>query len=283
MIRLIVISISILLLSGCASVVENSLATQAQRLSSAMQNHEDPETVIQAMPSYLLLLDSLAEQPDAGRKTLISASSMYTAYSSLLSDQNLRVQRLTSHSLNYANRALCLDLPDLCITLEAPFAQFEQEIQSLDFNGHTDVLYNYVQTLGLWIQARTDNWDALAKVARVRLLSEKLYAIDKTMDKGGLSAILGLLNSLLPPSYGGKPEVARDFFEKSIVISQQENLSYKVMFAQFYARLVFDQDLHDKLLKEVIAADAGAGNNRVVNILAQKQAAKLLEQSSEYF
>ena len=58
-----------------------------------------------------------------------------------------------------------------------------------------------------------------------------------------------------PASLGGKPEEGKANFEKALALSQGRNQMVRVLYAQFYARLVFDQQLHDKLLNEVLAAD----------------------------
>jgi hypothetical protein len=46
---------------------------------------------------------------------------------------------------------------------------------------------------------------------------------------------------------------------------------------------VFDQELHDKLLNEVIAADPVAPGFTLMNTLAQDRARKLLESGKDYF
>ena len=57
----------------------------------------------------------------------------------------------------------------------------------------------------------------------------------------------------------------------------------KVFFAERYARLVFDRDLHDRLLADVIAADAEVDGRVLSNTLAQAQAQELLASADEYF
>ena len=56
-----------------------------------------------------------------------------------------------------------------------------------------------------------------------------------------------MLNSLRPEAIGGKPELGCSHFEKAVQVSGGRNLYAKTLFAQFYARLVFDQELHDRL------------------------------------
>jgi hypothetical protein len=57
----------------------------------------------------------------------------------------------------------------------------------------------------------------------------------------------------------------------------------RVLYAQFYARLVFDQALHDKLLNEVLAADPVAPRLTLINTLAKGKAKALLESGKDYF
>jgi hypothetical protein len=94
---------------------------------------------------------------------------------------------------------------------------------------------------------------------------------------------LGVLASLRPASLGGKPEQGRADFEKALALSGGKNQMVRVLYAQHYARLVFDQALHDKLLNEVIAADPHAPGLTLVNTIAQERARALLASGKDYF
>ena len=63
---------------------------------------------------------------------------------------------------------------------------------------------------------------------------------------------------VLQLSWGARPEVAREHFERAIELSEGRDLSIKVEYARRYARLVFDQELHDRLLTDVLNAPAEA-------------------------
>ena len=92
-----------------------------------------------------------------------------------------------------------------------------------------------------------------------------------------------MLNSLRPEAIGGRPEAGREAFERAIAISSGRNLYAKTLYAEYYARLMFDQALHDRLLDEVIAADPKAPGLTLTNTLAQDRARKLLESGKDYF
>jgi hypothetical protein len=57
----------------------------------------------------------------------------------------------------------------------------------------------------------------------------------------------------------------------------------KVLYARSYARLVFDRPLHDRLLREVLAADPQAPGLTLSNTLARGAARGLLDEADEYF
>ena len=72
-------------------------------------------------------------------------------------------------------------------------------------------------------------------------------------------------------------------FERAIAISDGKNLMAKVMYAQQYARLMYDRDLHDRVLKEVLSAGADVPGYVLINTLAKQQAQSLFESAEEYF
>jgi hypothetical protein len=82
---------------------------------------------------------------------------------------------------------------------------------------------------------------------------------------------------------GGKPEEGRRQFEKAIAISGGDDLMAKVEYARRYARMVFNRELHDRLLREVLAADPVQPGLTLGNVLAQRQARELLESAADYF
>jgi hypothetical protein len=57
----------------------------------------------------------------------------------------------------------------------------------------------------------------------------------------------------------------------------------KVIYAQQYARMVYDRELHDRLLTEVLAADPQVPDMVLQNTLAQERALALLASADAYF
>ncbi len=94
---------------------------------------------------------------------------------------------------------------------------------------------------------------------------------------------MGVFETILPPGLGGKPEVGRKHFERAVELSGGRHMLTKVMFAEQYARLVFDRELHDRLLQEVLATDPAEPGLTLINVVAQEQATALLESADAYF
>ncbi len=75
----------------------------------------------------------------------------------------------------------------------------------------------------------------------------------------------------------------REYFERSIELSGGRDLGAKVEFARNYARLLYDRELHDRLLEEVMLAEPVQPGLTLMNLLAQDQARDLLLAADDYF
>jgi len=133
------------------------------------------------------------------------------------------------------------------------------------------------------LDATSEDWTAVAELPRVQAALERALAMDETYESGALHAYLGILNALRPPALGGKPDEARAHFERALELSGGRDLSIKVEYARRYARLVFDQELHDRLLTDVVNAPTDAPRYTLFNVLAKQEAQSLLATSKEYF
>jgi hypothetical protein len=145
------------------------------------------------------------------------------------------------------------------------------------------VLYAYAAAWAGWILVRSDDWDAIADLPKVEAAMVRVIALDEGHDSGQAHLYLGVIRTLLPSNLGGKPEEGRLHFERAIELSQGRNLVAKVEFARRYARLMFDRALHDRLLREVLEAEARVPGLVLSNTLAQEEARRLLETADDYF
>lgn len=267
----------LLALAGCTGV-----STIAERLSSALLEQDDPETVEAGAPAYLILIDGLIADEPKNEELLLSGAKLYGAYASVFVKDPERAKRLTTHARDYADRALCRHRRALCDLALQPYDTYRLSIAGL----HKDdvpALYTYAAAWAGWIQARGDDWNAVADLAKVKLAMERVVTLDENYDHGNAHLYLGVMTSLLPPSLGGKPAEGRAHFERALELSRGRDLMVKVEYARRYARLVFDRSLHDRLLNEVLMAPAAAPGLTLSNTLAQRAARDLLKSADKYF
>ncbi|MCJ7754569.1 MAG: TRAP transporter TatT component family protein [Thermoanaerobaculales bacterium] len=278
----IVMAVVLALSTGCSSVMSSATANLADSLTGAILNQNDPETVRQGAPAYLLLIDGLiAESPD-NTNLLLAGAGLYSSYAGAFVEDRERAARLSVTGRDYGWRALCSGNRSACGSWSAPYDEFENVVSGM---GTKDlrILYGAGSAWATWIMSNKSDWAAVADKARVDAMMQRVVQLDQSYDDGSAFLYLGVLATILPEAMGGKPEEGRAAFERAIELSGGRNLMAKVLLAENYAKLVFDQELYDRLCREVIDADPVAPGLTLANTLAQEKARALLGDSEDYF
>ena len=266
-----------LLLGAC------SVTQLPDNLSRAMLNQDDPEVVADGAPAYLLMLDALILTYPENERFLLAGAQLYGAYAGVFAQDEAQAQSMADKALEYARRALCEYDNDACDLVDGPADELKRGLTLHYDEDDVDMFYAYGAAWAGWIQANTSDWNAIAQVSKVKNLMEWVESYDEGYDNATVQVYLGVLTTQLPPSVGGKPEIGKAHFEKAIALSDGKHLMAKVLYAKQYARLMFEQELHDELLQQVIDADPYAEGLTLINRLAQRQANRLLAESADYF
>lgn len=280
--KFLIVAMLVIALGGCASLMNSATQQMADSLGSAIINQNDLDTVRDGAPAYLLMMDGLIKGSPENTSLLMSGARLYSAYASAFVDDEQRATRLTERALFYAKTALCLSVTSLCENLDQPFKPFMDSLAGVKEHD-LPLVYDYAGVWAGWMQARGGDWGAVAELPKLQALLEHLLSLDDAYDEGGIHLYLGVLHTLLPPMLGGKVELGRRHFEAAITLSEGKNLMVKVLFASRYAKLMFDRQLHDRLLTEVLAASPEVPDRVLTNTLAQHQARTLLEEADDYF
>ncbi len=267
---------------GCTVLVSNATSGLADDVSSALVDQPDPLLVRDGAPAYLILIDGLIAGSPDNEELLLAAARLYSSYASAFVDDPIRSSALNTKARDYGERALCIKDEALCAAIVGPFDVFEKQLQ-LTGSGDLPALYGFGTAWAGWIQANSGDWNAVADLPKVQALMERIIKLDDGYDQGGAHLYLAVLYTLRPAQMGGLPDIGRAHFEKAIELSNGRNLMAKVYFAQNYARLVFDRELHDRLLLEVVEAEPVAPGYTLSNTLAQERAQYLLVDADEYF
>ncbi|MCH8141025.1 MAG: hypothetical protein IH908_05450 [Proteobacteria bacterium] len=279
----VIFSIFTLLVSaGCATLMSSVTAGLTENLANAILDNADLVMVRDGAPAYLILIDGLVAQSPDNVNLLSQAAMLNSVYAATFVEDEKRNQALQSKALDFASRATCRGIDDGCEFRTRPYPEFERWLAGLD-GKQVPLLYRLGGTWAGWIQAHGDDFVAIAELGRVKALMSRVIELDEGFDHGGAHLYMGVFETILPPGLGGKPEVGRKHFERAVELSGGRNMLTKVMFAEQYARLVFDRELHDQLLQEVLATDPVEPGLTLINVVAQERAATLLESADAYF
>ncbi|MCF6287661.1 MAG: TRAP transporter TatT component family protein [Proteobacteria bacterium] len=246
-------------------------------------NNNDLATVRDGLPTYLLLVDGgLITYPE-NKSLLLTSVSLNSAYSGIFVDDEVRKLKMSNKAFSHAQKVICLYRENACNIKSSSFAVFEKIVLAFDNEKDLPFLYALASSWTSYIELTSDDFNSIAELGRVEMLMLQIIKINQTYQDGMPWVYLGVLNSLIPPALGGNPEKGKGFFEQAIAISAGKNLIAKVLYAEKYARLIFDQELHDRLLNEVLVANSDAHGLTLQNEYAKIQAQLLLDDSPEYF
>jgi hypothetical protein len=278
----VLLAFASLALGGCASLMASAASGLADNLSSAILNQDDPETVRAGAPSYMLLLDSFLEGDPDNPDLLAAAAKLYASYGAVFADDPERAARLTSRARNYAQDAMCESYAAACGWPDSSYDEFVATLDGVSAR-QSEFLYTYGFATLAYLRTHSDDWNSLAELPQVEALFRRYLEIAGQDADATVHTYMGVLLTLRPPSLGGKPEEARGHFEKAIAMSGGKDLGAKVEYARGYAKLLYERELHDRLLGEVLEASPYADGLTLSNVMAQEEAARLLAEADDYF
>jgi len=238
--------------------------------------------VKQGAPAYLIMMDSLISKDPENQELLSTAAMLYTAYSDLFVADVPQSQKMAKKALKYAEKAICIEKKAACDFRTGTFEEFEKLISGMGKSQITS-LFALGNSWAGWIMANSNDFNAIADISRIERIMQRVIELDASYKDGAAYLYLGTLATFLPPALGGEPEKGRLYFDKAVKLSRGKNLMVKVVFAKSYARMIFDRNLHDQLLKDVIDSDPHVSGYTLVNTWAQIQAKELLASADDYF
>ncbi|MGI9247756.1 MAG: TRAP transporter TatT component family protein, partial [Woeseiaceae bacterium] len=206
----------------------------------------------------------------------------YATYGAVFAEDEVRASRLTSRARRYALKAMCETYAPAC---GWPDANYDEFVATLDSIGpkKAGYLYTYGFASLAFLQAHSSDMNSLAELPQIEALFEHYLDISGDEVNRSVYTYMGILLTLRPPALGGEPERAREYFEKAIAVTQGRDLSAKVEFARGYAKLLYERELHDRLLNEVVEADPYQDGFTLSNFLAKEDAVVLLAEADDYF
>ena len=271
-----------LLTSSCTIIVSNAASTFGDNLSAAIMSQDDPEIVRAGMPSYMLLMDSFVQGSPDSPVMLGAAANLYASYGAVFADDEVRASRLTRRARDYALQGICIAYEPACKWRDLNFDDFVATLSGLD-ETHVDAVYEYSFATLAYLRAHASDWNSLAELPQAEALLKRYFELSGDAAKSSAHVYMGIILTLRPESLGGKPEDARVHFEQAIAMTRGEDLSAKVEFAKGYAKLLYEEELHNTLVDQVLTASPYVDGLTLTNVLAQEEALRLRAEANDYF
>jgi len=278
----LIIGVFAFALSGCASVMSSAASGLSDSVSDSILNQDDPETAKAALPTFMVLIDGFIRDNPNDPDILVSGATLYASYGAIFADDEVRASRLTTRARSYALRAMCESYSPACDWPDANYDEFVATLDGIDPK-QSEYLYTYGFASVVFLRAHSSDWNSLAELPQIEALFSRYLDISGDEVNSAVYTYMGVLLTLRPPALGGEPEKAREYFEKAIALTDGRDLSAKVEYARGYAKLLYERELHDQLLNEVMAADPYQDGYTLSNVLAKEQAAILLAEADDYF
>ena len=269
-------------LSGCAIVVSSAASGLTASISDSVLNQDDPETAKAALPTFMVLLDGMVRDNPDDPDLLSSGATLYASYGAIFADDPVRAERLTSRARGYAHRSICVVYEPSCGWPDATYDEFVASLEGIGPK-QGEYLYTYGFASLAYLRAHSSDWNSLAELPQMEALFNHYMDINGDEVNGAVYTYMGILLTLRPPALGGEPERAREYFEKAIELSDGKDLGAKVEYARGYAKLLYERELHDRLLREVLSADPYQDGYTLSNVLAKEQAEAMLAEADDYF
>lgn len=269
------------LLGGCTSLV---VSRMIEPTVDNLQRQTDLELVCEGAPAYLLMIDSMLADNPGNRALLLTATQSYGSYTTALTACG-RTERAIQLSEKAKDYGLILLTECLHLAGEKGYSLDELRV-ALAFCSKSDAPSLFWGGYGwaLWLQYQAGSPASLTGLVKVEKIMERVLQLDEEYYHGAAHLFLGSYYGSRPAMLGGNPDGSRVHFERALAINDNQFLPAQVAFAETYARTVFDRDLFEQLLREVIDFPLQSRPDlALANQVAKKRAAQLLADVDSYF
>lgn len=262
-------------LSSCSRILTGTVIKPA---IGNLQQQEDIALVCEGAPAYLLMLDSmLVSSPDSQDLLLIAAQS-YNAYATALEEcggSEGRIAAMNEKARNHGKNLLRPLLP-----IDTPEdGDFQRRLAALTTEDVPAAFWGTSAWLG-WVLRQKGAPQAIADIVVIEKIMARILELDQAYQGGAAHLFFGALHAAKPQAFGGRPDLSADHFEKALALSQGRFLLVHTTYAATLARATMNQELHDRLLHQVLAFPlASAREFGLSNRIAVNRAKRLLAEN----
>ncbi len=264
-------------LSSCSSL----MTTAIQPAIGNLQQQTDINLVCDGFPAYLLMIDSMLVSSPKSRYLLRSGAQSYSGYAAALEecdrDDNHRIAPIAEKAKLYGLRLLRLYLPlGMGQSIGQKYEALDRELAKLGRRDVPDIFWGSFGWI-TWVKYQKGSPEAVADVVLIEKIMARLLELDESYQGGAIHLFFGTYYAAKPAMFGGRPDLSTMHFEKALELGKRKFLLTQTTYAETLARTTMDQELHDRLLNEVLAFPLdSAPEFGLSNQIAKNKAKRLL-------
>jgi tetratricopeptide (TPR) repeat protein len=237
-----------------------------------------------ALGSNLKLVEALIKGDPQNTKLLLMAAQGFNAYALAFAEDDSieRARMFYLRGRDYAMRVL-IQNQKIRDAIDKDIPAFQAALATLTKDDVPAVFWTAFGW-GSYINITRADVGAVADLPKVMAMMEFVRQTDPTFYYGGPYLILGSIEGSMPPALGGKPEKAKEYFERALAVNGGRFLLTYVYYAKVYAVQTQNQELFESLLKKVEEASPDIlPEARLSNAIAKKKARLLREHMNDLF
>jgi tetratricopeptide (TPR) repeat protein len=277
--------LSALMLQGCIQTM--AIRTMGGIMDYGLEafNEEgDLKLAEGALGSNLKLVEALIKGDPQNIKLLLMASQGFNAYAlAFAEDDSLeRARAFYLRGRDYGMRVL-IQNQKIREAIDKDIPAFQAALATLTKDDVPAVFWTAFGW-GSYINITRSDIGAIADLPKVTAMMEFVRQTDPTFYYGGPYLILGSIEGSMPQALGGRPEKAKEYFERALSVNGGKFLLTYVYYAKTYAVQTQNQELFDSLLKKVEDASPDIlPDARLSNAIAKKKARLLRDHVNDLF
>jgi len=281
----LLIIIPALLLQGCIQTM--AIRTMGGIMGYGLEafNEEgDLKLAESALGSNLKLVEALIKGDPENKELLLMASQGFNAYALAFAEDDSveRARALYLRGRNYAMRVLS-QRDALRSALDMDVATFQSALKTCS-KEDVPALFWTAFGWGSYVNITRSEVSAVADLPKVLAMMDRVRELDPTYYHGGPYLILGSIEGSMPRTLGGKPEKAKEYFDRAVEVTGGRFLLTFVYYARTYAVQMQDQELFESLLAKVDEASPDIlPEARLPNMIAKRKAKLLRDKINELF
>jgi hypothetical protein len=283
---LIALALALLALQGCSiqTFALRSLDSVFDNAVSAVMAEGDLRLAEPAIAGNLKLLEGVSASDPTNVKFLLLACMGYQSYALAFADDSADDRAVTFYERaeQFGKRALVVrGVPEQ--VFHADPATMQKALARLG-GGDVPLVFWAASAWGNRVYMQLEDPNAIADLPTVSAMMAWVKEREPTYFYGGAYLYFGTFYGSLPPLLGGKPELARENFERAVAASQGKFLMTYVLYAKTYAVETQNEGLFEDLLNRVMSSSVDVlPEQRLANAVAKKRARQLLASARDYF